>query len=99
MRGQPYIQHPSSGHLYMHGGLYLEYGHFHVPCSLPHTPGGQPLSHVPRGNVSVHTGHRPTIDPVVIDRAAYEATGIYRESLYRSMNMTAPTMGPNTDSK
>jgi hypothetical protein len=37
---------------------------------------------------------------VVIGRALNEATvGFDKESLNRSMKMTAPTMGPNTDFK
>jgi hypothetical protein len=36
---------------------------------------------------------------VVIGRAINEATGFEKESLNRSMKMTVPTMGPNTDRK
>jgi hypothetical protein len=49
--------------------------------------------HTTRGN------RRPTIDPVVIGRAAHEATDFDKEALNRSMKMSAPTMGATTDFK
>jgi hypothetical protein len=42
---------------------------------------------------------RPTINPVVIGRAANEATGFDKDALNRSMEMSVPTMGPTTDFK
>jgi hypothetical protein len=36
---------------------------------------------------------------VVIGRAAHEATGVDKDALNRSMKMSVPTMGPNTDFK
>jgi hypothetical protein len=36
---------------------------------------------------------------VVIGRVVHEATGFYKESLNRSMTMTVPIMGPNTNFK
>jgi hypothetical protein len=42
---------------------------------------------------------RPTIDPVVIGRDAHEATGFNKDALNRSMKMSVPTMGPNSDFK
>jgi hypothetical protein len=34
---------------------------------------------------------------MVIGRVLHDATGFDKESLNRSMKMTVPTMGPNTD--
>jgi hypothetical protein len=42
-------------------------------------------------------GRLPAIDPVVIGRAAHEATGFDKDALNRSMKMPVPTMGPTTD--
>jgi hypothetical protein len=39
------------------------------------------------------------MDPVVIGRAADEATGFDKEALNRSMKMSVPTMGPTTNFK
>jgi hypothetical protein len=36
---------------------------------------------------------------VVIGRAAHEATGFDKDALNRSMKMSVPTMGPNSDFK
>jgi hypothetical protein len=36
---------------------------------------------------------------VVVGRAAHEATGFDKDALNRSMNMSVPTMGPNSDFK
>jgi hypothetical protein len=36
---------------------------------------------------------------VVVDRDAHEATGFDKDALNRSMKMSVPTMGPNTDFK
>jgi hypothetical protein len=44
-------------------------------------------------------GRRPTIEPMVSGRAVNEVTGFDKESLNRSMKMTVPTMGPNSDIK
>jgi hypothetical protein len=52
-----------------------------------------------RGGHTTRGGRRPTIDPVVIGRAAYEATGFDKDTLNRSMRMSVPTMGPTTDFK
>jgi hypothetical protein len=49
-----------------------------------------------RGAESGRGGRRPTIDLVVVGRAAHEATGFDKDALNRSMKMSVPTMGPNT---
>jgi hypothetical protein len=36
---------------------------------------------------------------VVVGRAAHEATGFDKDALNRSMKMSVPTMGPNSDFK
>jgi hypothetical protein len=52
-----------------------------------------------RGGHTTRDGRRPTIDPVVICRAAHEAAGFDKDALNRSMKMSVPTMGPTTDYK
>jgi hypothetical protein len=44
-------------------------------------------------------GGRPTIDPVVVGRAAHEATGFDKDAPNRSIKLSVPTMGPNYDFK
>jgi hypothetical protein len=75
--------------------------HDHSPVQdgLPHMPGGQPFTPVPSGSNNMRGGRRPTIDSVVIGRAADEATGFDKESPNRSIKMTVTPMGPNTDFK
>jgi hypothetical protein len=36
---------------------------------------------------------------MVVERAAHEATGFDKDALNRSMKMSVPTMGPNSDFK
>jgi hypothetical protein len=52
-----------------------------------------------RGAHTIRGGRRPTIDPVVIGRAAHEATGFDKDALNRPMKMSVPTVGPTTDFK
>jgi hypothetical protein len=52
-----------------------------------------------RGAHNSRGGRCPTIDPVVIGRAAHLATGFDKDALNRSMKMSVPTMGPNSDFK
>jgi hypothetical protein len=60
---------------------------------------GQHSHPTERGGHTTRGGRRPTLDPVVIGRAAHEATGFDKDTLNRSMKMSVPTMGPTTDFK
>jgi hypothetical protein len=75
-----------AGHSPFHGG------------PPPFFPGRHSLP-TRRGDHTTRGGHRPTIDPVVIGRAAHEATGFDKDALNRSMKMSVSTMGPTTDFK
>jgi hypothetical protein len=58
---------------------------------------GSLASNAFRGGHGGRGGRRPTINPVIIGCVVNETTGFDKESLNRSMKMTVPTMGPNTD--
>ena len=89
----------SRGHTHPHGPPIAVRGHSPLPGGPPppfhgrHSPPAERGAHTRRG------GRRPTIDPVVIGRAAHEATGFDKDALNRSMKMSVPTMGPTTDFK
>ena len=97
----------SRGHPHPYGPPLSMAGHSPFPGGPPSPfPGGPPPpfpgwhSHPPqRGGHTTRGGRRPTIDPVVIGRAAHEATGFDKDALNRSMKMSVPTMGPTTDFK
>jgi hypothetical protein len=94
---QPYLQHMTSGQPSQSDGPHLHHGRSPVPGGQPHILGGQPFPSPHRGCRSVRGGRRPTIDPLVIGRVVNESTGFDKESMNRSMNMSVPTMGLNTD--
>jgi hypothetical protein len=60
---------------------------------------GQPFSQAHRGVHIGRGGRRPTIDPTVIGRAIHEAAGFDKDALNRSMKMSVPAMGLNTNFK
>jgi hypothetical protein len=106
-------QYPPAGYALPHlGPLFAEAPPHHVSTSRGHphpyglptattnhspSPGGPPPTR--RGGHTTRGGRRPTIDPVVIGRAAHEATGSGKDALNRSMKMSVPIMGPTTDFK
>ena len=83
----------------MYGGSQSPIGHPHTPGGHPPFLDGPPTSNALRAGHGGRGGHRPTTDSVVIGRVVNDATGFDKESLNRSMKMTALTMGPNTDFK
>jgi hypothetical protein len=74
-------------------------GHSPFSGGPPPSFTGKHFSHAHRGAHSGRGGRRPTIDPVVVGRAAHEATGFDKDALNRSMKISVPTMGPNKDFK
>jgi hypothetical protein len=74
-------------------GVMVGYGSPHPHFLGQHSSLAQRSAHNSRG------GRRPTIDPVVIGRVAHEAIGFDKDTLNRSMKMSVPTMGPNSDFK
>jgi hypothetical protein len=83
----------------MYGGPRSHIGHPQPPGGQPPFHVGPPSSNALRGGPCGRRGRRPTIDRVVIGRDVHEATGFDMESLNRSMKITVPTMGTNTDFK
>jgi hypothetical protein len=74
-------------------------GHSPFAGGPPRHFSGQHSSPAARGALGSRGGRRPTINPVVIGRAAHEATGFDKDALNRSMKILAATMGPNSDFK
>jgi hypothetical protein len=81
------------GHPHPYGPPLAVAGHSLSPGGLPPPFPGRHSPPIQRGGHTTRGGRRPTIDPVVIGRAAHEATGFDKDALNRSMTMSVPTMG------
>jgi hypothetical protein len=74
-------------------------GHFPFRGGPPPSFTGHYFYNAHLGAHSGRRGRRPTIDQVIVGRATHEAIGFDKDALNRSMEMSVPTIGPNTDFK
>jgi hypothetical protein len=68
----------------------------HAPPLFPHGPTRHPTVSAPPVGPTARRGRRPTIDHVVLGRAAREAADFDRDSINISMKMNVLMMGPHT---
>jgi hypothetical protein len=63
------------------------------PTHAPPPPAKHPNMFAPLAGPDARGGHRPTIDPNVVDRAACESADLDKDSTNRSMKMNVQVMG------